>query len=70
MTAAESEAHLEQYHLLPANLEDTDALTARLLDSNILQPDVPTLFLSECVIIYLRPERGTALIRWAAEHFK
>lgn len=70
LTAAETEAHVGPYHLLSANLEDTGGLTTRLIESNILQPGVPTLFLSECVIIYLRPERGSALIRWAAEHFR
>lgn len=70
LTAAETEAHLGPYHLLPANLENPELLTTRLIDSNLLQPDLPTLFLSECVIIYLRPELGSALIRWAAEHFK
>jgi O-methyltransferase involved in polyketide biosynthesis len=27
----------------------------------------PTLFIAECVLIYLRPEHSDALIRWAAQ---
>lgn len=30
---------------------------------------VPTLFISECVLIYLPPQNGSAVIEWAAKTF-
>ena len=31
---------------------------------------LPTLFLSECVLVYLEPEDSCAIIAWAARQFK
>lgn len=32
-----------------------------------LRPDVPTLFLAECVLVYMQAMHGTSLIEWAAK---
>jgi O-methyltransferase involved in polyketide biosynthesis len=30
---------------------------------------LPTLFISECVLIYLKPEKGDAIIKWVSDTF-
>lgn len=52
------------YHLLGADLREVDSLD-RLLQAAGLDKAKPTLFISECVLIYLQPEESAAVIRWA-----
>lgn len=57
------------YTLLPLDLRDTPAttLTTELLP--LLDQDVPTLFLAECVLCYLQPKVGEEIIGWFSESF-
>ena len=52
------------YTLLPLDLRSNPAttLTEELLP--LLDPLLPTLFLAECVLCYLRPEVGEEIITW------
>uniref|UniRef100_A0A8D3DL90 Leucine carboxyl methyltransferase 1 n=1 Tax=Scophthalmus maximus TaxID=52904 RepID=A0A8D3DL90_SCOMX len=34
-----------------------------------LNPELPTLFLSECVLVYMTPSQSSNLLHWAAETF-
>ena len=54
------------YALFDCDLRNTAELT-RLLESHGFEHDAPTLFLSECVLIYMSPEEGSAIIEWAAK---
>ena len=45
-------------------------LTATRLAHAGLDPSRPTLFLSECVLTYVRPEDVAALLRWCAAEFR
>ena len=31
---------------------------------------LPTIFLAECVLVYLRPEEANAIIEWAGSNFE
>ena len=55
-----------QYALMACDLRETDELT-RTLEANGFDRTLPTLFLSECVLIYMSAEEGDAIIRWAAQ---
>lgn len=57
------------YTLLPLDLRVSPSrtLTQELLP--LLDPSVPTLFLAECVLCYLKPEVGEEVIGWFSEQF-
>jgi [phosphatase 2A protein]-leucine-carboxy methyltransferase len=65
------------YTLLPLDLrikkdpqaqaEENDPLSALL---TLLDPDLPTLFLAECVYCYMQPEESGRVIEWFAAEFK
>ena len=54
-----------RYRTFGSDLRDLDAV-AEGLTSCGFDPNVPTLFLSECVLIYLDTQHSDALIKWAA----
>lgn len=58
-----------KYNLLTADLRDIAACQAALAAAGI-NFSVPTLFLSECVLIYLEPEESCAIIAWTAKAFE
>lgn len=65
--------HSAKYHLLPADLHTPPSESiAPLLTSTtgpILSPDLPTLLLFECVLVYVTPEASQALIQWFVDYF-
>jgi [phosphatase 2A protein]-leucine-carboxy methyltransferase len=44
-----------------------DPLSDKLL--NLLDPNLPTLFLAECVYCYMQPEESERIIKWFADQF-
>eukprot|EP00002_Diphylleia_rotans_P000020 TRINITY_DN10010_c0_g1_i2.p1 TRINITY_DN10010_c0_g1~~TRINITY_DN10010_c0_g1_i2.p1 ORF type:complete len:325 (+),score=72.79 TRINITY_DN10010_c0_g1_i2:55-1029(+) len=67
-TKEKGELHCGHYHLVPVDLRDLSSIQNALLVSNI-QKDIPTLILSECVLIYLAPEDSAKVIQWTADYF-
>lgn len=63
-----TELNVPGYHLLPCDLRDLDATTAKLEAAGI-DRSVPTLFVSECVLIYVEAKFSTQLVVWAASYF-
>ena len=57
------------YRLITADLRDITGLRALVAAAGI-DVNVPTLLLSECVLVYLEPEDSCAIIAWAAREFK
>eukprot|EP01045_Picozoa_sp_COSAG04_P020259 COSAG04_NODE_2054_length_4901_cov_1.544565_2_plen_202_part_00 len=58
-----------QYRLVGADLSQLPLAATRLTHAG-LDPSRPTLFLSECVLTYVRPEDAAALLRWCAAEFR
>ena len=62
--------HSTKYHLFPTDLRipPTESiaplLTSHSQGAPILSPDLPTLLLFECVLVYIAPEASQALIQW------
>lgn len=63
-----TELNVPGYHLLPCDLRDLDATRAKLETAG-LRPSIPTLFVSECVLIYMQAKYSTQLVVWAASYF-
>lgn len=65
----------ESYAALAADLRNPVQLSSLLVDSTAalgvlpLQRDTPTLFISECVLIYLQASQGSDVIAWARDAF-
>lgn len=60
------------YHLLPVDLRqpvqgNLDPLVSA--SPPVLSPDLPTLFLAECVLVYMQPENSAAIMRWFSSNF-
>lgn len=65
------------YHLLPVDLrESPETSLSTLIQSRaenttpILQANVPTLFLAECVLVYMTLEESSAVLQWFSFHFQ
>lgn len=60
------------YHLLPVDLRlpVEQVFDPLVYDANILSPDVPTLFLAECVLVYMLPASSAAIMEWFSATFK
>ncbi|KAF1790568.1 S-adenosyl-L-methionine-dependent methyltransferase [Phytophthora cactorum] len=63
-----TELNVPGYHLLPCDLRDLDATTAKMEAAGI-DRSVPTLFVSECVLIYMEAKFSAQLVAWAASYF-
>jgi len=72
--------HSAKYHLLPTDLHTppSESLAPLLTstsplspsqDGPILSPDLPTLLLFECVLVYVAPEASQALMQWFTDYF-
>uniref|UniRef100_A0A3Q2PUW2 Leucine carboxyl methyltransferase 1 n=1 Tax=Fundulus heteroclitus TaxID=8078 RepID=A0A3Q2PUW2_FUNHE len=58
----------DRYCIIGADLRDVSGLDEKLKKFQ-LDPELPTLLLSECVLVYMTPAQSSSLIRWAAETF-
>ena len=56
----------DQYRLIAADLRDVQSLDSKLKEAG-MQRDIPTLFLAECVLIYMQPEFSNKILSWIAK---
>lgn len=57
------------YHLISIDLRNVEELQAKLKTHGV-DANVPTLFLSECVLIYVNSTDTSKLIKWSSEFFQ
>ncbi|XP_046362689.1 leucine carboxyl methyltransferase 1-like [Haliotis cracherodii] len=66
---SKTEMHAADYHIVAANLKNIPELEKKLVTECKLDKDLPTLFLAECVLVYIETERSQHLIRWISDTF-
>ena len=57
------------YKLLAHDVTKTESLSAVLADTFKVSSDRPTLVLTECLLIYLKPEETAKILTWVSEFF-
>jgi tRNA wybutosine-synthesizing protein 4 len=60
--------HYPDYFLIPGDLCELNKIQSQL-EAVEIDYSLPTLFLSECVLIYMRTEDSFPLIQWSAKQF-
>ncbi|CAB1338279.1 unnamed protein product [Coregonus sp. 'balchen'] len=58
----------DRYCIIGADLRDIPGLDDKLKKFH-LNPELPTLFLSECVLVYMTPDQSSKLVNWASDTF-
>uniref|UniRef100_A0AAY5KFB5 Leucine carboxyl methyltransferase 1 n=1 Tax=Esox lucius TaxID=8010 RepID=A0AAY5KFB5_ESOLU len=58
----------DRFCIIGTDLRDIPGLEEKLKKFH-LNPELPTLFLSECVLVYLTPEQSSKLVNWASDTF-
>lgn len=56
----------DRFCIIGADLRDLSNLDEKLKKCH-LNPELPTVFVSECVLVYMTPSQSSNLVRWAAE---
>lgn len=64
-----TELHSQIYHLISADLRNLVDLDKKLNECN-LDFEVPTLFVTECVLVYMNPDHSNNLLQHFAKAFK
>jgi len=65
-----TDIHGSNYHLVAGDLRKFDELEAKLLNECGLDLNLPTLILTECVLVYLPPEKTARILSWCSSQFK
>lgn len=60
--------HALDYHIIGTDLRNLTELDKKLTRSGI-NFDIPTMFLTECVLVYMEPESSSMLLHWIAKKF-
>ncbi|PIK59677.1 putative leucine carboxyl methyltransferase 1 [Apostichopus japonicus] len=64
-----AELHSPKYHIMWADLRNTSQIESKLRGIDNFDFSKPTVFITECVLVYLQPDKSSELIKWAAESF-
>ncbi|XP_063700821.1 leucine carboxyl methyltransferase 1 [Culicoides brevitarsis] len=64
-----TDLHAGNYHIVGVDLRNIDELANKLQQSEI-DFAVPTIFLAECVLVYIEPQNSSNLLTWIASNFK
>lgn len=61
--------HAHTYKLTGLDLRNITEVEAKVKESD-LEYTLPTLFLAECVLVYMTLQKSSQLLKWIAEKFK
>ncbi|XP_011297931.1 leucine carboxyl methyltransferase 1 [Fopius arisanus] len=60
--------HAANYHLIGVDLRHISELSNKLVQAEV-EFNIPTLFLAECVLVYVDSNAASGLLKWLAEKF-
>lgn len=60
--------HARDYHIIGTDLRNLTELVKKLTQSGV-DFNIPTMFMAECVLVYMEPECSTMLLRWIVNSF-
>ncbi|XP_015914126.1 leucine carboxyl methyltransferase 1-like [Parasteatoda tepidariorum] len=63
------ELHAGEYHLVGSDIRNTSELEGKLLNG-LVDTAVPTVFLSECVLVYNEESLTSNFLKWVGEKFR
>ena len=64
-----SQLHSKDYHLISGDLKDIPALKQLLTESGV-DNKLPTLFILECVLVYIEPQSAQNLLNFICKDFR
>jgi len=64
-----TDLHGSKYHVVAANFTDLNTLEKKLNECGGFDYNLPTIFISECVLVYIEPTKTTSFLQWAATKF-
>ena len=63
-----TDLHSADFHIVGADMRKLDEFEKKLDECGI-DRSLPTIFLAECVLVYMASESSSALVRWIADKF-
>lgn len=63
------ELHAKDYHLVAGDIRNISELDAKLTSFG-LDKNLPTIFIAECVLVYLHTEETEQILKWAGTSFR
>lgn len=63
-----TEVHAGDYHLVSADIRKTSEVDKKLGECGV-DKTIPTLFITECVLVYIETQSSDQLIAWISENF-
>lgn len=64
-----TDLHGPSYHIMGVDLRNTEDVEQKLKQAEI-DFELPTIFLSECVLVYMESKHSVNLIKWVASKFQ
>ena len=65
-----TDLHGAKYHVIAADFVDLHALEKKLSDCSGFTFEVPTLFIAECVFVYIDPAKVNTFLQWISSNFQ
>jgi len=63
-----TDLHGKDYHLVAANIKNLPELDKKLTECKV-DKNLPTIFIAECVLVYIEKASTDALLHWAKDTF-
>lgn len=64
-----SDLHAGHYHLVGCDLRELDVFEAKVVHESGLDLKLPTMFIAECVLVYMSCDESSALLSWITRNF-